>query len=175
MAERSGSTEPARFPTEPHGRHESELERLDRQFNDLLQELRVSQTGVQILFAFLLTIGFSTGFTDSTHFERVIYVVTLLATAAATAFFIGPVSYHRLVFRLNQRAALVQAGSRMAQIGLGFLLLAICGSVLLVTHVVISEVWSSVLTAGTATLFIGVWYVIPLMRRARGMRSSNVG
>ena len=152
------------------GRHETETERLDRQFDDLLQELRVSQAGVQILFAFLLTIAFSTGFESITGFERDIYIVTLVATAAATAFFIGPVSYARLVFRQGQRKAVVEAGSRMAIAGLAFLLVAISCSVLLVTHVALGNSWSAVLAAGVAALLVTIWYVIPLLRRRRGIR-----
>src|SRR3712207_1749392 len=83
-------------------RDESEAERLDRNYGELLQELRVTQTGVQILFAFLLTLAFTQRFPQITSFQRGTYVVTLLFSAAAAALFIAPVALHRMVFRHNQ-------------------------------------------------------------------------
>src|ERR1043165_10232106 len=80
-------------------KNETEKQRWDRNFGDLLQELRVAQTGVQILFAFLLTLPFSSGFPKTTAFQRDIYLVALLAAAAATAMIIAPVAFHRALFR----------------------------------------------------------------------------
>src|SRR5690349_19677592 len=100
------------------GRDETPLERWDRNFTELLQELRVAQTGVQILFAFLLTLPFTNRFTAVTGFERGVYVVTLVAAAAATALLIAPVSYHRIVFRQGRKPQLVLIASRLAALGL---------------------------------------------------------
>jgi hypothetical protein len=146
-------------------RGESEAERIDRNFNDLLQELRVSQAGVQILFAFLLTLAFSQRFEDITTFQRNVYIVTLLCTAAATALIIGPVSYHRLVFRRRLKPTLVNASNRMAIGGLAFLFLAMVGSVLLITDVVLGGGIVGWITAGTAAWFLIFWYAIPLRAR----------
>ena len=93
-------------------RDETPQERADRNFTELLQELRVAQTGVQILFAFLLTLPFSSRFADISARDRVAYVVTLLASAAAAVLLIAPVSYHRLVFRRNRKQELVQTAAR---------------------------------------------------------------
>jgi hypothetical protein len=81
------------------GRDETGLERWDRNFTELLQELRVAQTGVQILFAFLLTLPFTNRFGSVSDLDKVVYVITLMASATATALLIAPVSYHRQVFR----------------------------------------------------------------------------
>src|SRR5215475_3125073 len=83
------------------GRDETELERWDRNWGDLMQEVRVAQTGVQILFAFLLTIPFATRFNETSTVDRGVYVATLLAAAAAAGLLIAPFSYHRQVFRRN--------------------------------------------------------------------------
>jgi hypothetical protein len=149
-------------------RGETEAERIDRNFNDLLQELRVSQAGVQILFAFLLTLAFTQRFEDITTFQRNVYIVTLLCTAAATALIIGPVSYHRLVFRRRLKPALVNASNRMAIGGLGFLFLAMVGSVLLIADVVLQGQVVGWIAAGTAVFYLVLWYVIPLYARITG-------
>src|SRR5712691_13298888 len=85
------------------GRTETPLERWDRNYGELLQELRVAQTGVQILFAFLLTLPFSPRFGQVSRFERATYVSTLLLAAGAAALLIAPVAFHRLVFRDRQK------------------------------------------------------------------------
>src|SRR3954469_23685586 len=93
---------------------ETPKQRWDRNFGDLLQELRVAQTGIQILFAFLLTLPFSNGFPRTTEFQRDVYVVSLLAAAAATAMIIAPVAFHQALFRRGRKPELVRFGHRMA-------------------------------------------------------------
>lgn len=149
------------------GRHETEVEKLDRNFDDLLQELRVSQTGVQILFAFLLTLAFTQRFEDIDEFQRNTYVVTLIASAAATILFITPVSYHRVVFRQRMRRELVRDGNRAAMAGLGFLAIAMSGSILLIVDVVLGNTWAAVLTAAVLAFMIVLWYVLPFVQRHR--------
>ena len=132
-------------PDPPVGddRDESPTERLDRQFEDILQELRVSQAGVQILFAFLLGIAFTPVFGDIADWQRDVYIATLLATVLAAILFVGPVSYHRIVFRQKMRASLVEASNVMAIPGLAFLMLAMIGAVLLVVSVVLGATWAT--------------------------------
>lgn len=154
------------------GRDESPTERLDRQFEDLLQELRVSQAGVQILFAFLLGIAFTPVFADLADWQRDVYIGTLITTVLATILFVGPVSYHRIVFRQQLRASLVSSSNVMAIGGLVFLMLAMCGAVLLVVSVVLGRTWAMWTTAGVAAAFIVVWYAVPVARRRRGQRIS---
>ena len=154
-------------------RGETDLERIDRNYNDLLQELRVSQTGVQILFAFLLTLAFTQRFTEITQFQRTIYIITLLCAAGATALIIAPVSYHRIVFRQRQKPRLVAAANRFAIGGLALLVVAMAGSVLLIVDVVLDGSIVAWLAAGTAAWFVFFWYVVPLWARLRGQTGSS--
>src|SRR5215218_8139748 len=112
-------------PRTKSGRDESEAERLDRNYGELLQELRVAQVGVQILFASLLTVAFTPQFERITSLQRGTYVVTLLSAAVATACLIGPVAFHRIVFRHSQKDDLVRMSHRMALAGMGCLMVAV--------------------------------------------------
>jgi Family of unknown function (DUF6328) len=153
--------------TGPEGqRDETPLERWDRNFTELLQELRVAQTGVQILFAFLLTLPFSARFHAVGGLAKTVYVITLFAAATASALLIAPVSYHRRVFRKGRKAQLVRIASSLAQAGLLALLVAIVGAVFLVLDVVAGLGWAAGLTAGIAVLYVGLWYLLPLLTRS---------
>src|SRR5215475_3861412 len=110
------------------GRDESALERWDRNFVELLQELRVVQTGPQILLAFLLTVAFTDRFARADSVEKSVYAVTLLAAATAATLLITPAAYHRLVFRQGRKAELVRVASLLLELGLAFLALAIVGT-----------------------------------------------
>jgi O-antigen/teichoic acid export membrane protein len=149
------------------GRDETELERWDRNWGDLMQEVRVAQTGVQILFAFLLTIPFATRFNETSTVDRGVYVATLLAAAAAAGLLIAPVSYHRQVFRRNRKAELVRTASRLAQIGLVCLLVAICGALFVVMDVVAGTVAATVAAVALAGFCGFLWYLLPLRHLLR--------
>ena len=151
--------------TEASTAGETEAERLDRNLNELLQELRVAQTGVQILFAFLLTLPFAARFGDVDTFELVVYVVALLAAAAATGMIIAPVAYHRMLFRRGRKPELVRSAHRMASGGLAFLVVGMVFSVLLVIDFVAGRVLGIVLTSVTAVWLILLWGVLPWLRR----------
>src|SRR5437016_1996684 len=113
---------------------EAEAEKLDRNLSEMLQELRVALPGVQVLFAFLLTVPFSQGLVRMTEFERILYLVVLLATALATFLLIAPTAYHRLLFRQGRKAEVVDFANRAILIGLAFLAFAMVAAILLVTH-----------------------------------------
>jgi hypothetical protein len=147
-------------------RDETELQSVDRHFNELLQELRVAQTGVQILFAFLLGLAFTPRFPDLTGGQQAIYLVTLVVSAVSAALLIGPVGYHRTVFRQRLRPQLVTTGHRYAVAGLVLLLLALVGAVQLAASFVLGT-WASLLAAALAGLFATLWFVIPLVHRVR--------
>jgi hypothetical protein len=141
-------------------------ERADRNFEELLQELRVAQTGVQILFAFLLTIPFQQRFTQSVGTAlRWEYLGTLLCTAIATALLIAPVSHHRVLFRQGRKPYIVEASDKLAKGGLLFLALAVLGSMYLVVSVVSARDTAIVLVAGLAVLFVVTWLLMPLRMR----------
>jgi len=146
-------------------KQETEKERWDRNFGDLLQELRVAQTGVQILFAFLLTLPFSNGFPKTTAFQQDTYIVALLAAAAATAMIISPVAFHRALFRQGRKPELVRYAHRMATGGLAFMLIAMVSSVLLITDY-LTNIWVALALTGIAALFfLTFWAAIPWSRR----------
>jgi hypothetical protein len=143
---------------------ESEQERWQRNFADLLQELRVAQTGVQILFAFLLTIPFSNRFDQTTLFQRDVYMVAMLSAAAATAMIISPVAFHRGLFRQGRKPELVRFSHRMASAGLGFLLIAMVSSVLLITDFVFGGATAVVITVAAGVFFLTFWVALPFAR-----------
>ena len=146
------------------GRHETEKQRWDRNFADLLQELRVAQTGIQILFAFLLTLPFSNRFTEVTQFQKDVYVVALLAAAGATAMIIAPVAFHRALFRQGRKPELVRYAHRTASGGLAFLLIAMVTSVFLIVDYLLSRPMALVLGGATALVFLVFWAAIPWYR-----------
>jgi uncharacterized membrane protein len=148
------------------GRDETETERLDRNLSELLQELRVALPGVQVLFAFLLTIPFNQRFGLLTTAQERIYLGTLLSTLVAAVLLIAPTAYHRITFRKQQKAHLVLLANRLAIIGLGFLALAMTGVVLLITDFLFSTVVTVVCTAFAALMFATFWYALPVWRRA---------
>jgi O-antigen/teichoic acid export membrane protein len=143
---------------------EDEKHRWDRNFADLLQELRVAQTGIQILFAFLLTLPFSNGFPKTTAFQKDVYIVALLAAAAATALIIAPVAFHRALFRQGRKPELVRYAHRTATGGLGFLLIAMVTSVFLIVDYLLSRPMALLLGGVTTVFFLLFWAGIPLYR-----------
>jgi hypothetical protein len=138
---------------------------LDRNLAELLQELRVAFTGVQILFAFLLGLAFTQRFASLDTFQLAAYLVTLLATALATILLIAPVSFHRIIFRRRQKAALVIVADRALIAGLALLALAITSAVLLVLDVVVGTAWAIVGASLTALMGVLTWYALPLAIR----------
>ncbi|MEJ3746590.1 DUF6328 family protein [Actinomycetes bacterium KLBMP 9797] len=144
---------------------ETEKQRWDRNFADLLQELRVAQTGVQILFAFLLILPFSAEFPKATAFQRDVYIVALLAASFSAALIISPVAFHRALFRLGRKPELVRHAHRMATGGLAFTLVAMVASVLLITDFLLSRPLALVLSGLTALWFLTFWAVLPFLRR----------
>jgi hypothetical protein len=148
---------------------ETEPERLNRNYADLLQELRVAQTGVQILFAFLLTLAFSNRFNATDGFEQAVYLVSLLSAAAAAAMLIAPVAYHRMLFRQGRKPTLVRSAHQMASGGLAFLLVAMVGAVLLVTDLILPRPYAVVVAAAMALWFGLLWVLLPWLRRNEGI------
>ena len=149
------------------GRQETDTARLDRNLSELLQELRVALPGVQVLFAFLLTIPFNQRFALLTTAQERIYLATLLITTVSAVLLIAPTAYHRITFRKQQKARLVLLANRLAIVGLGFLALAMTGVVLLITDFLFSPVATAVATSLTALLFLLLWYVMPFRRRLK--------
>ncbi|MEA2363939.1 MAG: hypothetical protein QOD71_3084 [Thermoleophilaceae bacterium] len=148
------------------GRIESEQERIDRNLQEMLGELRVALPGVQVLFAFLLVVPFNQRFAQVTDFQKTIYLVTLLCTAASTICLIAPTVHHRIEFRRQHKEAIVRTGNRIVIAGLTLLAVAMTGAVLFVTDVVYGRTTTVAAAIGVALAFVLLWYAIPLRRLA---------
>ena len=151
--------------TRPSGREETEEERLDRNLGELLQELRVAQTGVQVLFAFLLVLPFSQRFAQVTGAERGIYFATLALTAAATLLLIATSAHHRILFRLQDKHHIVLIANYLAIGGTACLALAMTGAMLLIGSFLFGTAAGIAIGLITAIAYGCVWYVAPLQRR----------
>ncbi|MFF3906478.1 DUF6328 family protein [Streptomyces sp. NPDC001848] len=147
------------------GRHETPLERADRNFAEVLQELRVTQTGVQILFAFLLTLAFAPRFPMLDTVQRATYVTTLLLAVLAAALFTAPAALHRALFHQHAKPVIVRVSSRLARIGTWVLMLAFTGSVLLVVDVSLGRMAGIAAGAGTLLVCVGLWRILPWVVR----------
>lgn len=144
---------------------ESDEERWQRNFLELLQELRVAQTGVQILFAFLLSMVFTPRFAELNAFQRDVYLVALLSSAASTSMIIGPVAFHRMLFRQRRKPELVRTAHRMAAAGLAFLVISMVSSVFLVVDVILDRTTAYVVGGLVGAWFLVWWGILPWLRR----------
>jgi Family of unknown function (DUF6328) len=154
-------------------RGETPMQRADRAYGEILQEVRVAQTGVQILFAFLLALAFQARFADVTGFQRGVYAVTLMLCAAATALLIAPAAFHRIIYRRRLKQHLVQVANRLAITGLVLLLLSMVSAVLLIMDVVLGLAPAIALAAGVLAWFAMWWFVLPLRTRARELAMDD--
>jgi hypothetical protein len=149
---------------------EDEGERLDRELIELLNELRVIMPGVQVLFGFLLTVPFQQRFSTVDDFQRIVYFVTLLLTAASAAFLMAPSAFHRLTFREGQKPYLIALGTRQTIVGMALLAFAMTGAILLLTDVLFQARTVAVTVAGTVLLFGWLWFGLAWWRKASGKR-----
>jgi hypothetical protein len=148
-------------------RTETPTERLDRHWAELLQEVRVVQTGVQLLTGFLLTLPFQSKFWELGRTEHTVYLIAVVLSASSTAALITPVAMHRLLFRRHARAALVASGQRLALAGLWLLGLSITAVVGLIFDVVAGRTAGLVTAAVCLALFCALWVVVPVLVRSR--------
>jgi len=157
----------------PH-RNETAAERMDRNWNELLQELRVTQTGVQILSGFLLTLPFQQRFTTLDDLQRTIFLVAVSLSTVATALLVSPVSSHRLLFRRGAKDTLVTTGDRLAKAGLVALGLTVTTVVLLIFNVVLGPAAGWVAAGCMLTFFTLNWLILPLLVwRSRSRRTAE--
>jgi hypothetical protein len=148
-------------------RNETPAQRLDRNYGEILQELRIAQTGVQLLLAFQLALAFTPRFGSLNEGQRWVYVSGLVLGAAAAALLMAPAAFHRLVFQRRLKPELVRASNRFALSGLLLLVLSLGASVLLILDVVLGARPAGWITAGT-TLWFGLWwFAVPLASRRR--------
>lgn len=149
-------------------RGETELERLDRNWTSLLQELRVVQTGVQLLTGFLLTLPFQARFDVLGGDMRAVFLATVGCSMAATVFLIAPVGLHRLLFRRHRLSVLVSAAHRCAYTGLLLLGLALTGVTVIIFNAVAGSTAGVIAGACASALFAVSWLLVPLLLRTRG-------
>jgi hypothetical protein len=147
------------------GRHESLNERMDRNWNEILQELRVTQTGTQIFTGFLLTIAFQTRFTELTTFQVRVYLVLVIAAVLTTAFGLAPVSLHRSLFRKGAKMIIVQTAHVMMRITLVGIAVMLIGTVLLIFDLVLDRS-SALIAAGVTLLIVIVLAALPAILRS---------
>jgi Family of unknown function (DUF6328) len=150
-------------------RGETEIERLDRNWNNLLQELRVVQTGVQLLTGFLLTLPFQQRFTVLGEPMRIVYLATVACSVGATVLLVAPVGIHRLLFRRHRLQVIVSAAHRCAYAGLALLGTALTGVTVIVFDAVAGRTAALVAGACALGLFAFFWWVLPLLLRSHGM------
>jgi hypothetical protein len=151
---------------------ETRKERVDRELIELLNELRVALPGVQVLFAFLLTVPFSQQFSRVSDFQRDMYFTTLLAAAVSTGLLIAPAAQHRVLFRQKSKEQLLHRANRYALAGLGGLAVAIVCAVVLVVDFLFGHPQALLTGAALAAALFTWWIALPLVHRRRGPQES---
>jgi Family of unknown function (DUF6328) len=149
------------------GRPESDEERADRNLSDLLQELRVALPGVQVLFAFLLTVPFTQRFKELSDFQEWLYFGVLITVALATVMLVAPTAGHRILFRRQQKEFIVSLSNKLALIGLLLLAVAMTGAIALISGFILGTTTAVISTFVMAAAFIGFWFLGPVRRRTQ--------
>ncbi|MGW5347064.1 DUF6328 family protein [Streptomyces sp. HUAS TT3] len=155
-----------------HGRDETEEERADRRWQELVQEIRVVQTGVQILFGFLLTVAFTPHFQRLSQADRAIYTVTVVLGSLATGALIGPVSLHRIVAGRQVKPQAVVWASRLTMVGIVLLLATLVAALFLILRVSTDDTAVPWIVAGVLLWYLVCWYALPLWVRVRHTAGS---
>jgi hypothetical protein len=159
-------TDPSPTATAPaNQRNESPLERIDRNTIELMGELRVAGTGIQVLFAFLLVVPFNQRFAKLSSFERYDYFVTLLCIAGAAALLIAPAIHHRLLFRRNEKPFLVDVANRTTIAAVALLSVGFTGILVLISDFMFGEVTAIVIGTIAGIGLAALWFGIPIRRR----------
>ncbi len=148
-------------------RAETKSDKLDRELGELLQGLRVLLPGVQVLFAFLLAVPFTDRFDAATDSEKGLFLTALLCAALASVFLVAPSAFHRILFRERDKEWMIVTSNRLTLAGTVFLATAMTCALFLVAEVIYGSSLAAILAAGLGLAFLLVWYVIPLVRRAR--------
>lgn len=151
----------------PSPPHETPKQRVDRELIELLNELRVAIPGVQVLFAFLLTVPLSDRFGDLDTRQHAMYFTAFAATTAASIALMAPTAYHRLRFRQGDKERMLRTGNRSAIIGTVLLAIAMTSAALLVGDLSYGPVAGAVFAVAVAALLAGWWFALPLLRRTR--------
>ncbi|MGH3761565.1 DUF6328 family protein [Actinophytocola sp.] len=149
-------------------REETEHQRLTRNVNELLQELRVAQAGVQFLFGFLLAVAFTEPYARGTTFQHVVHLIAVIFATTAVAMLSAPAAWHRMLFRRGERPKIIEVANRLAIWGMASLAVAMTATVLLLTDAVLGNWGAIVISVCAALLFLVLWFLLPLRHRRRG-------
>lgn len=152
---------------------ESARERVNRRWNEILQETRVAQTGVQILFGFLLSVAFTPYFHELGTFDHVVYVITVILGASGTGALIAPVSIHRFLSGQRMKDDIIAIAGRLMVCGMVLLALTIGGTLLLLLHVVVPSLLAELLVGGVMLWFAVCWYILPILLRRHSARRTD--
>ena len=152
-------------------RDETETERLDRNWSSLLQELRVTQTGVQLLTGFLLTLPFQQRFTVLDGSMRTVYLITVACSIGSTVLLVAPVGMHRVLFRRHRLDAIVSISHGCAVAGLVLLGVALAGVAVVIFDTVIGRTGAWIAGGCTLAAFVVLWFLVPLPLRRRSDKS----
>ena len=144
----------------------------DRELIELLNELRVALPGVQVLFAFLLTVPFTQRFPTLNTLERNSFFLAFICTALASIFLIAPTAYHRIQWREKDKEHMLRVSNWQAIVGTVFLAIGMSSVVFLITELLFDSAWASLVTAVVAGLFAWFWFGLPLTRRLTGTQSD---
>ncbi|MEU6864551.1 DUF6328 family protein [Streptomyces sp. NPDC046876] len=166
---------PESDPYRTNGRHESPNERADRQWQELVQEIRVAQTGVQILFGFLLTVAFTAQFQHLAPADRTIYVVTVVLGSLSTGALIGPVAFHRIVAGRRIKPEAVRWASRLTMAGIVLLLATLVAALFLILRVAADHSVVPWLVIGVLAWYVLCWFALPLWVRSRHTQAHPGG
>lgn len=152
--------------TTPDDSTESKKERIDRELGEMLQELRVALPGVQVLFAFLLTVPFSSRFAELTRLQNNVFFVTFLATAVSSFLLIAPTAYHRIRWRKYDKERMLVTANRLSIAGLAFLAGAMAGAVFLISDVLFGVPAAALVGGLAAAAVVLLWFALPISRSA---------
>ena len=169
----NGQTANASAGPNDDGRDETPLEQLDRNIIELLNELRVAGTGIQVLLAFLLVAPFDSRFTRLSTFERDDYFVTLVCIALAAVLLIAPSIHHRILFRQHQKPYLIRVGNQAMIVAMAFLAVGLTGILVLISDLMFGGVAAGVAGLATALVIGGLWFAVPFNRR-RSEKSESL-
>ena len=145
---------------------ETKDEQENRELIELLNELRVVLPGVQVLFAFLLTVPFTSKFDSIDNIETATYLVAFFTTAITSVLLMTPTTFHRIRFRQGDKEALLQMATRFTVAGMASLSVAMVSVIWLVSELVLTQRIANVIAAISAVVILGLWFAIPLWRRA---------
>jgi len=154
-------------PAPGDGRHETENERLDRNWAEILQELRVTQTGTQILTGFLLALAFQPRFGDLDPYQRDVYLVLFVMAVIATVLGLAPVTLHRTLFRMGAKRKIVDTGNRILAATLVAISLVLAGTVHLIFDVIVGRTAGVIAGALCLAGITVLWWLVPLQLRRR--------